>query len=70
MSDLKNGTVKFFLEKQNYGFINAPEGGKDIFFHGTNVSEGTQLEKDSSVTYYLGSGKKGVEAVDIELESN
>ncbi len=70
MSDLKTGTVKFFLNKQQYGFIQGEDGEKDIFFHGSNVVDGTELDKDNKVTYYLGNGKKGVEAVDVELESN
>ena len=37
MSDMKQGTVKWFDNKKGYGFITPEEGGKDLFVHINNI---------------------------------
>jgi len=60
------GKVKFFNESKGYGFITNEATGKDIFVHvsalnGQTLSEGTQ------VSYTEVEGKKGMNAVDIQV---
>jgi CspA family cold shock protein len=59
----ERGIVKWFDEVKNYGFITPDIGGKDIFFHRTDLEtlEGT-IENGTRVEYEVGSGAKGPQA--------
>ena len=63
-----NGKVKWFDSKKGYGFIIA-EGGKEIFVHYTGiVKEGFKaLTEGQLVTYEIGSGDKGEQAVNVQI---
>ena len=63
-----NGKVKWFDPKKGYGFIIA-EDGKEIFVHYTGiVKEGFKaLTEGQLVTYEIGSGDKGEQAVNVQL---
>ena len=63
-----NGKVKWFDPKKGYGFIIA-EDGKEIFVHYTGiVKEGFKaLNEGQLVTYEIGSGDKGEQAVNVQL---
>lgn len=62
------GTVTFFHDQKNYGFI-TPEGSSDeddddIFFHISQV-EGDVIEEGTEVEFETEEGDKGPEAVDV-----
>ena len=60
----ERGIVKWYDEGKNYGFI-TPDmgGGKDIFFHRTDLENIEQtIEKGSRVEYEVGPGSKGPQA--------
>lgn len=62
------GKVKWFDSKKGYGFIIA-EDGTEIFVHYTGiVKEGFKaLVEGQLVTYEVGNGDKGVQAVDVQI---
>lgn len=63
------GTIKFFNKGKGFGFIANDEGGNDFFFHCTNakISDQKNLKEGQKVSFVGEQGKKGLEAVDIEL---
>ena len=67
---MKNtGKVKWYDSKKGYGFI-IGEDGKDIFFHfsGLKNSDGHEkIAENTEATYELQKGKKGLQAINIEL---
>ncbi len=67
----ERGIIKWFDEVKNYGFITPDGGGKDIFFHRTDLEtiEGT-IEKGTRVEYETGSGAKGPQAKKIMAVPN
>ena len=62
------GKVKWFDSKKGYGFIIA-EDGTEIFVHYTGiVKEGFKaLVEGQLVTYEVGNGDKGVQAVNVQI---
>ena len=62
------GKVKWFDPKKGYGFIIA-EDGKEVFVHYTGiVKEGFKaLSEGQLVTYEIGTGAKGEQAVNVQL---
>ena len=61
---MTEGTVKFFNETKNFGFI-AGEDGKDYFVHATGIKKGPIRDGDK-VTFKAEQGDKGPKAVDVE----
>jgi CspA family cold shock protein len=59
------GTVKFFNEEKGYGFIKDDNDNVDYFVHANGLVDG--INQDDRVTYNLEDGKKGVNAVEVEL---
>ncbi|MDX1971091.1 MAG: cold-shock protein [Candidatus Sumerlaeia bacterium] len=64
------GTVKWFNDQKGFGFITPEDGGKDIFFHHSNINqEGYRsLQEGQKVQYETGTGRKGPEAMNISLQ--
>ncbi|MBR5105409.1 MAG: cold-shock protein [Alistipes sp.] len=62
------GKVKWFDSKKGYGFI-ITEEGKEIFVHYTGiVKEGFKaLNEGQFVTYEIGNGDKGEQAVNVQI---
>ncbi len=68
MSDMRNGTVKFFNSSKGFGFI-APDSGDDVFVHISalqragidGLQEGDKVSFDTAVDQR--SGKTAVENI-------
>ncbi len=69
-SQLKQeGKIKFYNEAKGYGFITDSASGNEIFFHRTKVvGELTRKDQDKIATYEITDGKKGPEAVNIQVK--
>ena len=63
MSDLVEGTVKWFNDEKGFGFIEQ-EGGKDVFVHfsAINGSGRRTLAEGQKVTMDVTQGQKGPQA--------
>lgn len=58
------GTVKFFHDKKNYGFIETDEMEDDVFFHVSDL-DGDSIEEDAEVEFDTEEGDKGPKAVNV-----
>ncbi len=59
------GTVKFFYDREKWGFISRP-GEKDVFFHATGIkAKSKEVKKDQPVTFDIVEGREGPQAVNI-----
>lgn len=59
------GTVKFFNEMKNFGFIQPDEGGDDLFVHRNDI-EGESLNEGDRVEFESEEGDKGPKAVNVK----
>lgn len=61
------GTVKWFNNAKGYGFIQAEEGGEDVFVHHTAiVAEGYRtLNQGEKVNFEVVQGPKGLQARNV-----
>lgn len=62
---MSTGTVKFFNESKGYGFITPEDGGRDIFVHANGLID--EIREGDKVTYQTEEGRKGPNAVDVQL---
>ncbi len=69
MEDVKRyrGTVQWFSSSKGYGFIQWPEGPKDVFVHYSAVQiQGYRtLDEGQTVEFSVEPGTKGPQAVDV-----
>ncbi|MGM0482775.1 MAG: cold-shock protein [Patescibacteria group bacterium] len=66
---MEQGVIARLMDK-GYGFIKREGENKDIFFHSNNLDESVDfnsLKEGQEVTFELGEGMKGPEAVNISL---
>ena len=65
---MPQGTVKWFNAEKGYGFITPDEGGQDLFVHHSAIqSKGFRtLEEKQRVTFEVGQGQKGPQAVNVQ----
>ena len=61
------GTVKFFHDQKNYGFIETDEMEDDVFFHKEDQDEGFSVGEGDEVEFETEEGDRGPKAVDIEV---
>ncbi len=61
----REGRVKFYNEEKRFGFINEIGTKKDYFVHEDHI-EG-RVKEDDKVTFELGTGPKGVVAINVKL---
>ncbi len=62
---MKQGTVKFFNNSKGFGFIKPSDGGEDIFVHSSGLVD--QIYENYQVKYEVERGKKGLNAVNVEV---
>ena len=67
MSEVKEGTVKWFNDAKGYGFITPSDGGRDLFVHMSNIQRDgfKTLKEGQSVDYKEGNGEKGPIAEEV-----
>ena len=67
MSNVKEGTVKWFNDKKGFGFIAPKDGDKDLFVHMNEIlMDGFKtLKEGQEVDFEEGSSDKGPCAVNV-----
>jgi len=58
------GTVKFFDNQKEFGFI-AGSDGTEYFVHKSGIKGGVTLDKEDSVTFDAEKGDRGMKAVNV-----
>ena len=59
------GTVKFFHDQKNYGFIETEELEDDVFFHKDELDEEFDVGEGSEVEFEQEEADKGPKAVNV-----
>ncbi len=67
MSEVKQGTVKWFNDAKGFGFITPAEGEKDLFVHMSEIQmDGFKtLKEGATVDYVEAAGEKGPCATNV-----
>ncbi len=63
---MPTGTIKFFNDAKGFGFIKPDNGAQDVFVHVSGLVN--EVKEGDRVSYEVEQGKKGVNAVKVELE--
>ncbi len=62
---MQEGTVKFFDNTKGFGFIKSTETGEDIFVHSSGLID--NISDDDKVQYETEQGRKGLNAINVEV---
>lgn len=62
---MKEGTVKFFNQAKGFGFIQPNDSSEDVFVHQSGLID--QIREDDKVKFETERGKKGINAINVEL---
>jgi len=62
---MQQGTVKFFNDSKGFGFIKPADSSEDIFVHSSGLID--KIRENDQVKYEVEQGKKGLNAVNVEL---
>ncbi|MFN6944805.1 MAG: cold-shock protein [Cytophagaceae bacterium] len=64
---MKKGKVKFYNDSKGYGFIVDDDSQKEIFVHSSGLLN--PINQNDSVQFSIEQGKKGLNAVNVEVIS-
>jgi len=59
------GTVKFYNEMKNFGFITGDDGN-EYFVHGSAIKDGVTLREGDKVKFDVAQGDRGPKAENVE----
>ena len=62
---MKQGKVKFFNNSKGFGFIMDNDSDDEYFVHVSGLID--EIKEDDEVKFELQQGKKGLNAVNVEL---
>ena len=62
---MNKGTVKFFNDTKGFGFIKDENSDKEYFVHVSGLIN--DIRENDEVTFDLEEGRKGLNAVNVEL---
>ena len=62
---MQEGTVKFFNNSKGFGFIKSSETGEEIFVHSSGLTD--EIREDDKVQYDTEQGRKGLNAINVEV---
>jgi len=69
MSNVLEGTIKWFNDEKGYGFISQSNGESDVFVHFRQVNNPSggrvTLAEGQKVTYEVSQGPKGLQAENV-----
>lgn len=65
---MQKGTVKFFNNTKGFGFITPEDSNQDIFVHSSGLID--NIEENDLVQFTTEQGKKGLNAVNVEVVYN
>lgn len=60
------GTVKFFNDMKNYGFIEPEDGEEDLFVHRSELKDANFLQEEDEVEFEVGEGERGPRAEKVQ----